>query len=259
VVFSTPKNANLRSFIARLERYWLLRRKETQLPRKIYLINDSPSFSDLKEFSEQLNLSKNFDIPEIKAIGLALCSDSSVPLFAGASEKSRFRHFRVVAYFTSIALLLCCCILLSGIIGLRYYYNSRIGKCENEYRELLTNNKDFRELLNSGSQLSKKLLRMEKFSSNRTQWSRFLHELGSQKIQGLYYEQLGCDAGDSKGVIKIALTGWAESEKVVTEMIKRMNTSGMFKNIQLTSLDKDDIQKERCRFKFICSVNFSTK
>lgn len=259
VVFSIPKTTDLRSFIARLERYWLLRCKETQFPNKIYLLNDFSSFSNLKEVSEQLNLCKKFDIAEIKAIGLAFCSNSSVPCFAGASEKSRLRHLRAVAYFTSLALLLCCCILLFGIIGMRYYYSSRIEKCENQYRELLTNNKEFRELLNSGSQLSKKLLRMENFSSSRTQWSRFLHELGSQKIQGLYYEQLGCDIEDSKGVIRIALTGWAESEKVVTEMIKRMNTSGMFKNIQLTSLDKDDVQKERCRFKLICSLNFSTK
>jgi hypothetical protein len=255
-VYSVPlsEELNMESFLARLERFWVQMYKDDKLPSKMYSINCCFVFEDSKYHPEELKILGIDNLQTLKAFGIALCTDSSIPAFSGASKGSELRRVRSITYFISTALIVISLVIFSIETGLSLWYGSQMRKYEKNYSELLTGNKELRGLLVVGSALSKKLDRLESYSVNRTQWSRFLHELGILRPHGVYFEKLGCDSEDSGGRIHVALTGWAESEQVVTLMIKKLNESEIISDVKLSSIEKNEKQKENCRFKILCSL-----
>lgn len=260
-VYSVPlsEEHNMECFLARLQRYWMQMYKDDSLPSKLYFVNCSFTFDPSIYNPEELKIPEISDVQTLKALGIALCNDSSIPAFSGVSKGSELRRLRSTAYLMSGFLIAVCAAAISIETGLSFWYDLQMQKYEKNYSELLTGNKELRDLLVTGTDLSKKLDRIESYSANRTQWSLFLSDLGTLRPHGVYFEKLVCDNEDSGGKIRIGLTGWAESEQVVTLMIKKLNESEIISDIKLASIEKNEKQKENCGFKILCSLTLSKK
>jgi hypothetical protein len=84
-------------------------------------------------------------------------------------------------------------------------------------------------------------------------------ELGKLRTEGLFYDQLGTDPLDaSERSMKIALTGWAANETIVTDFIGRMQRSKTFTGVSLASLERQ-AAGGTCRFRLYCTLKLADK
>ncbi|NLG19236.1 MAG: hypothetical protein GX556_18075 [Fibrobacter sp.] len=249
--------SNLQYLVARIERYWITLNTGMPFPDTIYTFNRQKIFSD-GQFSVRSINTLSEDPSVIKAIGAAFChTGNNVPAFSGPSSGIKFRKIRKAALITSLILVAVPLISFAVLFSLNQSTISRVKKCKADYNNIIANNTEIKELLKSGESLAKKHIRLQRIATNQTDWGRFLYHLGSSRPDGLFFERLGSEPmpGDAEKV-RIALSGWAGSETIVTEMIKKLSVPGFITNVSLSSLERDEKQKDYCRFKVICTLNF---
>jgi hypothetical protein len=258
-VFSLPSLmfGQLSGYLERIRRYWNKIAGKVDFPSIVYTINNQ----DLHP-GEQFSL-KNVQIPtsdtsEIKAFGVALCSQAQVvPSLQGPSRVSSFRFIRTAVYALSACLVLC------GIIATGYTYydivnkKNALRKCEIEYKNILNNNNEIRTLTATGESLAKKILRIQKFAATPTRWNQFLELIGSIRPKSLYFDRFASEQrSENSSDVKIALTGWAETETTVTDFIQKLNKHDFVKNVSLSTLEQDKTLN-KIRFKILCNVTLS--
>jgi Tfp pilus assembly protein PilN len=90
--------------------------------------------------------------------------------------------------------------------------------------------------------------------SRQTRWAQFLQLLGADKPGGLYFDMLGTDAGGKAGVVRIALSGWADNESRVTDLIGVLQKSRLCSGVSLSSIDKSDAS-DVFLFRILCSLH----
>lgn len=251
-VFTVPDSYPVNLFLKRVKHYWQ-NVFDSDLPKTVYLFNEQKIDIDDDFSIKYLSLSVS-DPSIMKAMGVAFGGlNNTIPLLSGPTESSKFRKFRA-ATFAVCATLIMIIVLTGGLfLFLNHHYDTKADEYEKEYRSILANNSEIREIINEGEKLSNKLLRINKISSSPTSWGRFLHLLGSIRPNKLYFEKLGSEPlPDTNNNIRVALAGWAESEIIVTDLIKKLNASDLITHTSLSSIERDEKQHNLCRFKIIC-------
>lgn len=256
MVFTVPNSYPVNLFIKRIKHYWGNYSKKV-FPDTIYFFNNQ-KFDIGTEYSiKTVSLPTN-DTSVVKCIGLAFCElDDSVPQLCGATGGSSFRKIRA-AILAVCTIVIVATALAGGVfLLLNHHYVNQINEHEKEYRSILSNNSEIKEIIAEGEKLSDKLLRISKISSTPTNWGRFLHLLGSVRPEKLYFEKLGSEQVTNANMTKVALAGWAENEIIVTDLIKKLNASDLITHTSLSSVERDKKHPEICRFKIICMLKLS--
>ncbi len=258
-IFSFPivQTTSLQCCMARLEQYWATLKSGKDFPNTVNIFDDQKlePGDHYTVFKVKTSIK---DHNALKAAGIAFCTiNTDTHRFTGPTEASRSRKKRSMVYFFSVALVILSLISYGTLFLVNTHNQSRIRDCKSEYNRILTDNKEIRDLFSQGETLATKLKRIINLSSNVTCWSRFLHQLGQEKPPRLYFERLGSEpvAGEEK--VKIALSGWADNESTVTELIKKLNSSKLLSQISLSSMERDSKQKDYCRFKILCILTLS--
>lgn len=256
-VFRLSDSSDLQPFIARIERYWTTFERGIPFPRTVYIFNEQTIYPG-DQFSIQQIKTPSDDISIIRAAGLAFCHiGTPVPSFSGPSAGLRFRKIRKAAVLISCALFLFPLLTAAVLFFMNHNTSAQINKCKSEYNSIIANNTEIKDLLKSGETLAKKHLRLQSLATQPTQWGKLLHYLGSKRPVGLFFERFGSEpVPGQKNQFRAALTGWAESETIVTEMIKRLNSPHFITNVSLASLERDEKLKDYCRFKILCTLKF---
>ena len=259
-VFCFPLSdvTQLQTYLYRIEQYCSDSGFEGKVPHLVYCFGEMIHDPDEYFTFKQIELPSN-DKAVIKAAGVAFSAiGSGIPAFSGPTEASGFRKHRSVAYVSSALLVTIVTLLITLLFILNKNSASKLSMYEAEYRNILVNNTEIRDLLSSGENLAKKLLRIQNVALNPTRWSQLLHLLGKDRPEKLYFDRIGSEpVSGQKNRIKIALTGWAETETVVTDLIKKLNGSDYITHVTLSTLERDEKQKEFCRFKIICTMILS--
>jgi hypothetical protein len=255
-VFSFPSLmfAQLGGFLERVRRYWIEISNGTAFPSTVFTINNQDVIPGDQFTLRTIQLPIS-DTSQIKAFGVALCSiEPVIPSFCGATQSSKYRIIRTAVYSLS-ALIVITALLLSGYM---YYemYSSRqaVKKCELDYKSILNNNTDIRSLTLTGESLAKKLLRIEKFAAAPTNWNRFFELIGSIRPKSLYFDRLASEQrAANSDAVKIAISGWADSEMTVTDFLQKLNKPDYVSNVSLSTLERDN-KLNKTRFKIVCNV-----
>jgi hypothetical protein len=260
-VFTLPSLmfGQLSGYLERIRRYWSKIAGTVDFPSVVYTINNQDIHPG-EQFSLKTVQIPSTDTAEIKAFGVALCSlDRVVPALQGSVSASRYRFIRTAVYAFSA------CLVLSGLIATSYIYYDIITKkqalhnCEIEYKNILNNNNEIRTLTATGESLARKILRIEKFAATPTYWNRFLELIGSIRPKSLYFDRFASEQrSENSNDLKIALTGWAETETTVTDFIQKLNKPDFVSNVSLSTLERDK-KLNKIRFKILCSVTLSGK
>lgn len=249
----------LHTCMSRLERYWSTIETDVKFPEDVYIFNDQNLFAG-EQYTIHRIQTPSTDCQVIKAMGVAFCAlNRDIPAFTGASKASRSRKHRTALYIFSAALVVFSLITFGTVHLLNVQYKSRINQYQLEYKRILTENKEIRDLLTQGETLAAKLKRIQTLSSQVSNWSQFLHELGLKRPPGLFFERLGSEplnSGTDRRV-RLVMSGWADNETTVTNLIKRLNSSPSISQITLSSMERDNKQKDYCRFKIICTLKLS--
>lgn len=258
-VFSFPRttSSSLKSCMSRVEKYWSTLKGGQNFPDSVFVFNDQNLQPDDRYTLFRVETSIS-DHNVLKAAGIALCAiDNNSPRFTEATDASRSRKKRSMVYVFSAALFVLSLLSFGSLFLLNIHNQSRTKACQAEYNRILTDNREIRDLLSQGELLAAKLDRIINLSSNVTCWSRFLHILGQQKPSRLFFERLGSEPIPGERKVKIALSGWADNESTVTELIKNLNSSKLLSRISLSSMERDSKQKDYCRFKILCILTLS--
>jgi hypothetical protein len=247
----------LSGYLERIRRYWNEKAVKVDFPSVVYTINNQ----DIHP-GEQFSV-KNIQVPtsetaEIKAFGVALCSlDQVVPSLQGPASASKYRYIRTAVYALSACLVLCG-LLITGYIYYDIFSTKKaLHDCEIEYKNILNNNNEIRTLTARGESLAKKILRIQKFAATPTHWNRFLELVGSIRPETLHFDRFASEQlSENNNVVKIALTGWADTETTVTDFIQKLNKPDFVSNVSLSTLERDN-KLNKIRFKILCSVTLS--
>jgi Tfp pilus assembly protein PilN len=255
-VFSLPSLmfAQLSGFLERIRRYWSDISKGNAFPSHVFTFNNQ-DISPGNQFTLQTIRLPVTAASEIKAFGLALCPlEPVVPSLCGATKSSDFRFVRTTVYAIS-ALIVLMALLFTGYMYYDVYSSEKaVKKCESDYKNILNKNIDIRTLTQAGESLAKKLLRVEKFAATPTYWSRFFELIGSIRPKALYFDRMASEQKmDNSDAVRIAITGWADSETTVTDFIQKLNKPDYVSNVTLSTLERD-IKVNKIRFKILCNV-----
>lgn len=260
VTYSVPKSepARLSSFIARIERYWPTLKTGVEFPKTAFIFNKQTVNPGDHFDIQRLRLPVE-DLSIIKACGIAFCNiDTSQPSLYNSIKGTGFRNFRSLAFWGSGMLIFLTLLLFAALSFLNTRQQDQIAQYESSYRKILTENNEIKGLFSEGDSLAEKLTRIEKFSSNSTRWGQFLHLLGTARPAKLYFEHLGSEpVKGTNNKIRVLLSGWAENETIVTELIKNINASELISNTSLSSMERDEKQRNFCKFKILCTLVLS--
>jgi hypothetical protein len=258
-VFSLPSLmfGQLSGYLERIRRYWNEKINKLDFPSIVYILNNQEIHPG-EQFSLKVIQVPSSDTAEIKAFGVALCSlEQVVPSLYGPVKASKYRFFRTAVYAFSSLLVLC------GLITTGYIYydisknKQALHNCEIEYKNILNNNNEIRTLTATGESLAKKILRIQKFAATPTHWNQFLELIGSIRPKSLNFDRFASEQRSENSTnVKIALTGWAETETTVTDFIQKLNKSDIVSNVSLSTLERDK-KLNKIRFKILCSVTLS--
>jgi hypothetical protein len=135
----------------------------------------------------------------------------------------------------------------------------KINGYESQFRSTISNDREIKALLAENATIAKGIIKLREKSSAQTNWAPFLHLLGMQRPDGLYFEMLGSEPVKGPSGVRIALSGWARSEKLVADFISHVQKNDRISNISLSSMEKNDKNPNLCNFKILCVLKIAGK
>jgi Tfp pilus assembly protein PilN len=248
----------LEAQIGRIRQYCKRTRPLLPFPEYIYALGKENAFKNAHFSIHPLTtIVGNHDCTsyeEIRALGAALVhSVGIVPKFSGPSAKSSVRMPRTMLYAASVLSVLVAFIVTGVPLIADKITEIKIHAYESRFRSAILNDKEIKDLLAENEAAAKAILQFRDKSSARTNWAPFLHALGTQRPEGLYFEMLGSEpVKSSPGSLRIAVSGWARNEKLVADFIAHLQKDRHISNISLSSLEKNEKKTDICDFKILC-------
>jgi len=241
---------------ARIRRYWGHVLKRGDFPQKVFALS-----SDIQNVHydgmdiEPLALPKVLNNGgAIKAAGAALAIPYSAPTF-GLLPKYGFRKYRSVLLKVSVILFCLSLIAALASVSLNAHARAKLADSEKIYYSHLNENKTLHGLNKTANELSAKIFSIENAYTKSTDWGNLLRHLSDVKPDGLFLERLGTDyVQGAENNLKIALSGWSQTETAVTEFISGLQKSDNINNVSLSSMERDTKNKNICRFKILCTM-----
>jgi Tfp pilus assembly protein PilN len=90
----------------------------------------------------------------------------------------------------------------------------------------------------------------------RPAWTQLLDALARERPEGLYFERIGSSPPGGAGV-QVAMAGWAEQERGVTDLIARLQSKSLLSGVELKVMERDEKRSELVRFKVVCILKLS--
>ena len=231
-------------------------------PEHVYLIGETECSSDLfslHPLSVTIAGKKFENDDEIRALGVALNQGVGiVPKFSGPGARSDLRYVRTGLYAASMALVTIAVIFAGAGLVANKRAALKISAYESRYQTTISKNRNVRNLLNENDALAKAILGFSNKNAAKTEWAAFLAQLGSQRPNGLYCELLGSEpVKGAPGSMRIAVSGWARSEKLAADFIARLQKNNRISNITLSSMEKNAKKPDICDFKILCILKIA--
>ncbi|MGB7566824.1 MAG: PilN domain-containing protein [Chitinivibrionales bacterium] len=250
----------LEAHAGRISRYWARTFPHVPFPEHMYALGSETGLKTGQFSLQHLNIiAGNFECTtydEIRALGVALARTTSVgnvPEFPLSSAKSAVRLPRTLLYAASVLMVIIALLLTGASLIADKLTESKINAYASQFQSTISNDKDIKNLLAENGMLANEILQFRDKSLARTNWALFLHALGTQRPEGLYFEMLGSEpVKGSSGSARVAFSGWARSEKLVADFIARLQKDDRISNISLSSLEKNEKKTTLCDFKIVC-------
>ena len=251
---------SLEAHVGRISRYWARTFAHMPFPEHMYALGDETSLKTGQFSLQHLNITAgNYECAtydEIRALGVALARTTSVgnvPEFPLSSAKSAVRLPRTLLYAASVLMVIIALLLTGVSLVANKLTEFKINAYALQFQSAISNNKEIKDLFAENGALATMILQFRDKSSAKTNWAPFLHALGAQRPEGLYLEMLGSEpVKGSSGSARIAVSGWARSEKLVADFIARLQKDDRISNILLSSLEKNEKKTTLCDFKIVC-------
>jgi hypothetical protein len=250
--------------LGRLRRYWVAAVPLEPFPERVYVLGGQGNLC-LDGFSAQALTIKIRERTlaaedELRALGLALVGLSgSAPSFPCAKVEKGVRAVRTAAILGGAALIVAAALcVLSGSV-MRGVGEWKLKKNTAQYSRLFAGNREMQTLQRGNDSLARAVIGMQKKSARQTQWGRFLEALGASRPVNLYFDKLGSEnVKESTSQVRVALSGTAKNETLVTDLMARLKKSPPVVGVSLSYLEKNEKNKSLCDFRIICVVMIST-
>ncbi len=247
----------LAGYIARVQRYWDIRCKSTPFPDTIVTVGETEYTPDSAFEKPPLRVAEaENEIARLRAMGTALAqNEETVPLFSGQTPEASFRKARSWLYGISAGLVVTGLIAAALYSGLNFWFHKKKLAYEKEYQHIIGYNKEIKKLTDRNNEIAETILRLENTFSRRTLWGKFLHGIGKNRPEDLYFERFGSEPikGNSQA-IKIAIMGWTPKELSVTTFIATLQKMPYVTQITLSSMERNKKKRSIYGFKIICTL-----
>jgi Tfp pilus assembly protein PilN len=262
VVFKmAPGTDALESHLSRVLRYWKTNGLNVHLPQDVYLLNQEVACQcqgfTTRTLSVKVGKRVVIEEEELRALGCALVGHTGgVGPFPGPAADTTMRMVRAVATLGSAAIVIMATLFTLIPVVLSGNIQWKLRSLEARYRTILTNNQEIKGLCMRNDSLVTTISALQKKSAKQTQWGRFLDALGENRPNGLYFDKLGSEpAANSSSKVRIAISGCAKSETLVTDLMTRLQKSGPVSNVSLSFLEKNEKNATICNFRILCIMN----
>ena len=253
----------LESHLGRIKRYWKHARPHEPFPTQIYVFGNDGMFKS-EEFSVHplpvvLGNKTLIAEEELRALGCALAADTGgIAPFAVAQSDAVVRMVRSVGYCGAAAVVAAAVLLTLVPVAITAFTEWKVRSSEANYRAVIINNPEIKNINAKNDSLAKGILKLRTKSARQTQWARFLQALGESRPDGLFFDKLGSEPlAGSPFKVRIALSGIAKSETLVTDLIARLQKNGPVSNVSLSFLEKNEKNPTLCNFRIICIMTIT--
>jgi hypothetical protein len=246
--------------LGRIRRFFGRCLQHVVFPEHVYVLGIENTFSSAHFLTHPLPTKIGHSTihaeDELKALGCALAQYAgTVPVFAGPSKAGSSRHFRAAAWIAAFIILLATAFAACVPTLMNVFLRRELAVYGEQYHSVVINNPVITAAVARNDSLGASILKMNAKSRQRTNWGRFLQALGSERPEGLFYEKLGSEtAGALSNAVRIAISGFAQGETRVTDLIARLQKTGLIANISLTSMEKNKTKPNICDFKIVCTL-----
>jgi len=257
-VFSFPCGNALcaEASAGRIRRYWKYVLKRDDFPQKGFILPDGIQNSHYDGLDmEPLALPKKLNGGgALKAAGAALAVRYAAPAFELPPQYG-FRKYRSVLLKASAVLFCLTLITAFASAGLNAHAGAKLANSEKIYYSRLNENKTLQELSKTANELSGEIFSIEGAYTRSADWGNLLLRLSEAKPDGLFLERLGSDyVQGAENNLRIALSGWSQTETAITEFISGLHSSEHISNVSLSSMERDAKHKNIYRFKILCAI-----
>ncbi len=255
MVPGTPEK--IEGHLGRVRRYWDLRFPECSFPAATITIGNSECIPDsLFETAPIRIFEAENDVSLLRAMGTAMTQKEECgPKFAGETQEASFRKHRTWLYGLSAALIILGLIASALLSGINYWFYKKKTAFEAEYKHIIAHNKEIKALADRNNEIAETIIRLEETFSRRTIWGKFLHEIGKNKPEDLYFERFGSEPiKNSPHAVRIALMGWTPKELSVTKFIATLQNIPHVTHITLSSMERNKKKRSIYGFKIICTL-----
>jgi Tfp pilus assembly protein PilN len=249
---------SLAGHLGRIERYLATRTRMTFPQRLYYLGAGAPG--GLTHAASRLDCGRaGIDISDYETLasaGAALSGlHGAVPILSPASGRAQFRTARTAIYAVSAALVVCTILLLAALPVSAFAVQHQLAVYKARYREILSRNADVQSLMLQNDSLARAVLSASDAAFQQTCWAQFLQALGATRPDGLFLDMLGTDAAGKAGSARIAFSGWARNETLVTGFIASLQKNTFLCDISLASLERNE-SANLFTFRITCTLKF---
>lgn len=243
--------------IRRVQGYWITTFPDIPFPETVFIIGDSTTIPDSAFVKKPVSIEeREEDISVLRAMGAAFAGNGdSVPLFQLQTEEAAFRENRSLLYGISAGLVAVPLLILVFFLVINFWYGRSINTYKEEYRHVISHNRDVKKIIDRNKLLAETILRLENTFTRKTMWGKFLYSIASRKPDDLYFERFASEPlKDKETVINIALNGWTENESSVTEFISILQELSYVTQITLSSMERDKKKSSVYLFKISCTL-----
>lgn len=245
----------IEGYIALIERYFQKQFTVNSFPKVKYIIGDTP-FDDIPPQGVTYIKIPTKDISELKAIGCALCGvTGEVPLLDNSLGSSRYRTIRAALLYGCVSIVTISLIGVLYLLGCNLKLEKELMSVKQSYNNLIVENKEINDIIDKGDSLSNVIIKLNNIISKPTIWGKFLHFIGKERLKEIYYERLGSEIISGTNNVRVAIAGWSENEKAVTDFVKKLSNSGMVSKVTISSIEKIKETEATCRFKIVCIIS----
>ncbi len=245
----------LTGYLRRIRGYWMSEFFQESFPERMFVINGLPF--DMEERKNVSIVACGSDDPSVvKAMGGALCGyGAAVPRFRKDEHGARRSIALRAGIVYGAAVLAAVAFLCTGALyGYNLGMDGKIADAKRRYNSILDGNSEIRDLIAEGDRISRKVLGINKHIVRPALWGPFLQTIGSLRPAGLYLDRLGSETAEENSV-RIAFSGWCETETIATEFIKTLNGSPLLSNVTLSSIESEKTNSSIFRFKVLCRLS----